>query len=343
MERITGALLLIKAETPYGTDAVPVVTANLVPPADDSLTFDIDSTPIQRRPLIGSHSRLPGFNTLPNVTLKFRYELRGNRKNATTELDISNGTSTQAIEIDPLLKAADLSPTYTAAVTPGAEGVSAGSRDGYVTYKPALSASSVGTSVTCYWYSGLKLHKLLGGKVDFEIVFEAGKMAYIDFTIRGKYALPTDVALPTANLSWLKTKPALYEPSVLTIGTYSPVVSMLKIKYGAQIAMRKNAAATNGIEGFVISEINPSGEFNPESVAEATNPFWSDWINSVVNTLTTTHGGSVGNKFTGTFGVEYKGMKYANADKLRVHSTQFDIVMSDLSQTIGNEFQLKFF
>lgn len=341
MEKIEGALLLCKAESTYGTDPTPTTTENLIPPANDSLTYDVETTEVNRKPLDGTHDALPGYNALPNVTLKFSYEIRGNLRNGTTQLDISNGTSTQGLEIHPLLAAADLSATYTAAGTPGSEGASAGTRDGYVTYKPALT-TGVGSSVALYWYSGLKLHKLLGGKVDLSLSFEAGKIPMIDFTVRGKYAAVSDVALPTSNLTWSDTKPEQYLPSVFTIGGYAPVFRNLKVDLGNNIIMRPNALATDGVQGFVIAGRNSRASFDPESVAIADNSFFAHWLAGTEKSLISTHGSS-GNKLTVTLNTIYRGLKYANADKLRNHDAQLQCVKSALSSSQGSDFQLKFF
>ena len=91
--------LTVKAEATYGTDPVPTIAANLIPTLRNSFAYKVSSTPVERAILDGSLDRLAGFNILPNVELSFTYECRGNLRNGGTQLDITNGTSTQALEI----------------------------------------------------------------------------------------------------------------------------------------------------------------------------------------------------------------------------------------------------
>lgn len=325
-------LLAVEAESVYGTDPTPTKAANLIPAVAGTLTWEPEATAITRKVLDGGFAKIPGFQALKTVTVKFRYELRGNRTNG-TDADVSAGAIAHAVEIDPLLLAANLKATYTAEATPGA-------RDGYVTYAPEVKTDA-GPSVTVYWWSQLKLHKLTAGKVTFSIVADAGKPIYIDFTIRGKYATPTDVAMDTTGAAYLATVPPLFYATTGTIGSYSPVFSQLTLDIGNEIITRENALAADGIAGFAIADMSPKGTFNPEAVTEAANPFWADWAAQTHRALTMVVGGDVGNKITLTAGLTYDSVKYSDANKMRVHSASFTCVRS----TIGSatpEFSIKF-
>ena len=341
MEPSNIGLILVKAETTYLTDPTPTIAANALPVLADP-TFEVSTTRVSRKILDGTLDRVPGFNVLPNVTLKFRYELRGNLRNGTTQLDITNGTSTQAVEIHALLAAANLTATYTAAGTPGSEGSSAGSRDGYVTYKPARQVTQ-GSSVTVYWYSALKLHKLLGGKVTFTISAEAGKPAYIDFTVRGKYVAVADATFSTTGWAPLTIKPPQFILTTGTMASYTPVFSRLSLDLGNEIAMREDALQTDGVAGFIIGDRMSKGEVNPDSVAEATHPWWADWIASTVKALTLIWGGTAGNKLSLVLSTEQTAVKYADANRARIQSVNFDLVKTALDATEGSDLALKFF
>lgn len=342
MEITEIGLLAIKKEITYGTDPVPTAAANTIPVVRDQITYSVQSTAVERKMLDGTLDSIAGFNAMPNATIKFRYELRGNRIDGANNLDITNGTSTQAIEIDPILQACNLIPTYTAAATPGVQGASPGSRDGYVTYLPAIQ-STQGPSVTCYFWTQLKLHKLVGGKANIDkITWEAGKMVYIDFTVTGKYSAITDATFPTTAVFQI-AKPPLFVSSSTSIGSYSgSVFSQLAVELGNTITMRKSGIDADNIAGFVISSIAPKGTIDPESVAEATNPFWADWKASNTKTITVGCGTQTGNQFTGTFVGEYKTVNYGARDNLRIYQAQFNIVKADLTGASGSQFQLKF-
>jgi hypothetical protein len=339
MEITSLGLLTIKAESTYGTDAVPSLGSNLIPTVGDSVSWNVQSTPVERKLMDGTLDNLAGFNTLPNVNLKFRYELRGNRTDGTAA-DISSGSNAHPIEIDALLQAANLNPTYTAETTSGA-------RNGYVVYQPKVY-TGVGPSVTCYWYTAQKLHKLVGGKVNLEkITWEAGKIVTLDISVTGKFVTPIDNIFPTSGTSFLATKPPLFDTAAVSIGSYTgAVLSQITVDLGNKVKLRKSAIDADSIAGFVISGMEPKGTLDPETVSEATNPFWADWRNSNVKTITVTTGGTTaatsGNQFTGTFIAEYKGIPYGARDDVRIHQVAFNIVKADLTGAPGSQFQLKF-
>jgi hypothetical protein len=318
-------LLAVKAETTYGTDPVPTVGSNLIPTARDTLDWKVDATAIARKPLDGLLGNLAGFNSMPNVTLKFRYEARGNRTDGSAA-DISSGSISNKVEIDPLLLAANMTATYTAA--------SGGGRNGYVSYVDSIQLNS-GPSVTCYWWSQKKLHKLVGGKVDFSVVAGAGDMIYIDFTVRGKYIVAADTTFPTTS-AWVSTKPPIFEAGAVTIGAFQPVISQARFDLGNVIAVRPDPTDGTGIAGFVITDNDSKGSIDPEADTEATNPFWADWRASTVRAISIatpyTAGASSnsGNGLVVSAFAEMKSVNYADRNNIRIHSIDFNIVRAGL-------------
>jgi hypothetical protein len=127
-----------------------------------------------------------GENVLPRVSFKLRMELRGNRTNGATP-DISAGSSANAMELDPLLQACDLNPTYTAESSGGA-------RDGFALYKPKVPTDE-GKSCTFYFYTEKKLHKVVGRKERLKDCARAGS-SYLDFEFMGLYVAPIDASIP---------------------------------------------------------------------------------------------------------------------------------------------------
>lgn len=326
METTEIGFLGVKAETTYGVDPVPTVSANLIPTDRDSLTWSVDSTPVRRRPLDGLSGALPGFNAMPNVTLKFRYELRGNRTNGVAA-DISSGSVANKVEIDALLQAANLSPSYVAA--------SGGGRNGYVSYIDSI-ITGVGPSVTCYWWSQKKLHKLLGGKVDVSVDFTAGQIPFIEFTVKGKYVVPADTTFPTSSITYLATKPQIYEGGTVTLGSFTPIIRSARFDLGNRIALRSDPTDATGVGGFLITGTEPKGSLDPEADSEATNAFWADWRASTVKSLSLmtpyTPGTSTtsGNAISMSALVEPKSINYGARDGIRTHDYQFDIVRASL-------------
>jgi hypothetical protein len=343
MESNEIGLLLAKVEGTYGTDPTPTNASNLLPVLRDSIAFRLVSEPIGRKFLTGGIAPNIGFNTVPTGELSFTYELRGNLRNGTTQLDITNGTSTQALEIDNLLKSCGMSPTYTAAGTPGSEGSSAGSRDGFVIYSPSFSSSDEGTSMTFYWQTANKRHKLTGAKGTVRLSAEAGKVPMLSFTFRGLYVAPADSDLSTSSAAWFDLLPPLFQGSSITIGSYEPVLTSMEFDLGNEIVRRDSAVATNGVKGFLIADVMPKARLNPEAVTEATNPFWSNWINSTPKLITIPFGATAGNKITLSYTGEYKDVNYTNRNKFRHHDIQIDVVKPELDTTDATWVSLKFF
>lgn len=336
MESNEIGLLAIKAESSYGVDPVPTVAANLIPIAKGSLQYRLLSDPTERMPLDGKILPLAGFNTLPSVELSFDYELRGNRTDGIAA-DISSGSIANKVEIDPLLLAANLAAAYTAQSGPG--------RNGNVLYTPALF-TTVGPSVTAYFWSALKLHKLLGGKVNVSFIWEAGKMAIARFTVRGKYVAVADTAFSVAGQTWVNTKPPVFEGGLCTFGAYAGVVmSRAEFNLNNTIVRREGPVQSDAVEGFLITGTKPTGSFDPESVAEATHPFWADWRAANVKALTLempSSAGASGNQLQISALAEPKDINYADRNGIRIHQASFNIVRRTLSELDSVPFGLRF-
>jgi hypothetical protein len=82
-----------------------------------------------------------------------------------------------------------MTPTYTAQ--------SGGGRNGNVIYNPVVP-STQGASVTFYFYTGLKLHRVTGCKGTFKVNMTAGKFGMIDFTFTGRWNTAWDSPLSPA-------------------------------------------------------------------------------------------------------------------------------------------------
>lgn len=202
MERNKMGLLLCKAESTYGTDPVPTESANNIGVVRDSVSFSPEGDTFQRAILDPGYGRVIGMLTMQRVSLAFRTEVRGNRTGAASN-DVAKGSASYPVEIDPLLKACDLTPTLVAETSGGA-------RDGFTFYRPAIPSTEFGASCTSYFYTEQKLYKMTGLKGDFSIQFNAGKISYIDWVFQGFYNVPTDNT-PIPSGTFLTTLPPKLE------------------------------------------------------------------------------------------------------------------------------------
>lgn len=201
MERAKIGLLLAKLETTYGTDPTPTAAANVIAVTRGEVSWEQGGEAIDRNILDGGFGRVVGVTALPMATVKFRTELRGNRTTGASNTDISSGEVANLIPLDPLFRACDLPPAYTAESSDGV-------RDGYALYTPTIPTSQggIGESVTIWFYSEGKLYKANGCKGNFSIGGEAGKFAYIDWEFMGLHVAPADSSIP-GSPTFLDCKP----------------------------------------------------------------------------------------------------------------------------------------
>lgn len=327
-------LLLAKAETSYGADPTPTQAANTIGVKDAEVEFQLNTERIQRKILDGSDENVNGWNAMPTVDLKFAVEARGNYTTGGTDTDISSGASAQAVEIDCLLQACDLVPTYTAETENG-------SRNGYVTYRPAFPDDE-GESVTVWFYSAGRVHKIVGCKGTLKITWEAGKVGVFSFELKGKLASITDAAIP-GSITFLQTKPPLCSSGTATVGSWTPVFRKLDFDLGNNVARREDIHASDGVKGFLIAERKPKLSIDPESVVEATHPIWGDLTASTSRTITAAIGTTAGNRMQLAFIGESIAAPYADVNGVRGHNLEYEATRALLSDAAGNLVALKFY
>jgi hypothetical protein len=327
-------LLAVKVHS-SASDPVPTSLANALSVIRDTVTYDVLSTPVDREDLDGGGEAVAGYpSALPMATLRFRTWVRGNRTDGSAD-DISAGSISQAIELDPLFRACDYAATYTAETTGGA-------RDGYVTYQRTLPTDG-GTKVAFYFWTQQKLHKILLCKGTAELVCEVGKMPYIEWTFSGTYVAPVDATFPTDAVFEDTKPPLVVGASTLTIGSYTPVMTRFGLNLNNTVTRRLDMTATDGIKDFAIVRSQPTGGLDPESVTEATNPFWANWKANEVKTITVLVGSQTGNKFQVTAVTQTISLKQAVREGIRTFDKNFKVVRATPNGTQNNALQFKFF
>ncbi|MBC8095036.1 MAG: hypothetical protein H7Y43_04415 [Akkermansiaceae bacterium] len=334
MERTVVGMLLAKIESAYGTDPTPTTAANLIAVARSSVNFNAQFDHLARMILDGTLGKVAGHNVLPRITLSFDVEMRGNRTTGATDTDITSGASAQAVEIDPLLRACDLAATYTAETTDGA-------RDGYVTYKPTVP-SDEGASVTFYFYSGSKLHKITGAKGNLKASMTAGQMGVFSFEFSGLYNAPTDASIPGSPV-WLDTKPPTFIAAGSTVGSFTPVFQKLDFDLGNQVQRRDDANAASGVKGFIIANRDAKCSIDPESVAEATHPIWADLASATPRTITAVLGNQAGNRIQATLAGVSEAVSYGDRNGIRTQPINYSIERALISDAAGSELAMKFY
>jgi hypothetical protein len=295
MELTKVGLLCAKLESAYGTDATPNALDNNIAICRAQATIVLDGELTERDNLNPGFGPSEGALSLPAASIKFSAELRGNRTNGSAA-DISSGSDTHPIELDPLLRACGLPPVYTT------ESV-LNHRDGCVTYYLAAPPS---TPVTCtiYFYTQHQLFKFVGAVGNLEsILFEPGKFPILSFAFTGFYSAPTTADLPSA--TWLATKPPLVSGSTLrlshnyggTILVY-PNFHRLEFKLNNQIAKRLSAAVADVTNGFALADQNPTLDLSCETLSEAANGLYAVKATSTRLLFNLAVGADTGNMLT---------------------------------------------
>ena len=324
VERILIGALLGKVESTYATDPTPTGGSDAIPCVRGQVTLTYESEAVERKILDGGYSNLIGDNALPRAKIAFRVELLGNGS-------IQNG-STVHTTLSKLLKACDMTETATAETSGGAG-------DGYITYTPGVGSDS-GSGVTFYFHSELKKHILTGCKGTVKFSLEAGKYAYADFEFSGLYNVVVDASFPSLTFA-LTNKPPLLVSSSITWGSYAPILSKIDFDLGNVIGMRQDPTQATGLKGFLITDRKISGSFDPESVAEATQPWFADWRTPTLRTFTVPLGSTAGSRFTFTSTCMIRNINYADRNQVRIHNVAFDVVKTTIGTANGAEFALK--
>jgi len=332
MERTNFGMVLAKIEAVYSTDSVPTAQANLIAIRRSGLSFSPKFSHLTREILDGSLSKLTGKNVPEEVDFTLEVEMRGNRTDGVAP-DISSGKVANILEIDPLLQACDLAPTYTSET-------GAGLRDGYVVYKPTVP-SDEGKSVTIYFYTGAKLHKLTGCKGNLKGSMPAGQFGVFTFEMKGIYNNAEDAAIP-ANPTWLATKPPLVENLTTIIGIADLTVSKIDFDLGNNIQRRPCVTGPYGQRGFVITDRTPKLSIDPEAVTEATHPIWGDIEAATARSVRGSYGADAGNKVSILITGVPSSVGYGDRTGLRTNTIDFVAERASFAAAAGNEFQLHF-
>lgn len=242
-------VILVKTETTEGSNPTPAAT-------DALLAEEINVTPVvefnDRNPSRATLDTMQSIAGKKHVEVTFR-----------TEVKCSGTPGTAYAPLGAAIQACG----FTEAVSGGVS----------VTYAPTsapASASYQGPGKTCTieaYHDGMK-RAIVGCRGNMKIVIGAGMVAYYEFTMRGTYAQPTDVALPTTTYL-AGIPPATFSATLTLHGYASAVVDKFEVDCGNELSNRPSVNAATGHAGFLITKRNPVGSTDPEAVLIATKDF----------------------------------------------------------------------
>jgi hypothetical protein len=301
-------LILVKTETTYGTDSVPVGT-------DALLVRNLDITPLSGelvsrdliRPYLGNYDQLIAKTS---VAISFEVELAG------------SGTAGTAPKYGAILKACGLSETVVASTS--------------VTYAPVSSSFS---SATIYFNVDGVLHKLTGCRGDLSMSCAVGQIPTLKFNLTGVYNSPTDTAQPSVTYAAQAT-PLIFRQgntSGFSFFSYSGVLQSVEFNLANSLVYRE---LVGGTKESLLTDRKPAGTVMIEAVAIGTKDFFTTALGTATGNLTFLHGTTAGNRATFTASqVDVLNPTYQDQDSVMMLSVPYVATPT----TAGNdEFSLAF-
>lgn len=261
------AVLTAKIEETYGTDPTPTAADNAMLCSKPTVRPVIEK--VERDFLAPTISPLAPQFVLPTMEIAFDIEAR------------TAGAGGVPPEIGPLLLSCGLAQTIS-------EGTS-------VTYDPVSTGMD---SCTIYYYLDGTVHKLTGCRGNVKFIAEVGKYGIFSFTMRGYYANPTDVALPTP--TYIDTVPEICKNATISItpsggSAYIPRVTKVELDLTNELFRRDDISKSTGVGELMIASRRPVINIDPEADIMATKNFWSEAFARTTSAFSFTYG-TVGSK-----------------------------------------------
>jgi len=290
------ALLLVKQETTYGTDATPSAAANAIIATIPQIEIIGNN---RTRNLVMPGLGMPaGVNVAEGVKISF-----------STELKASTAPG-EPTAISPLFEACGLTMT---------DGTST------VTFARNSDFASA-ASVTIWFYKDGILHKIQGARGTFKFNFKVNEIMMIDFEFTGKYALTNIIDQSIASGATYESQaPIVFRNANFAINSYAGLIESFEFDLGNTISARRSANESTGISQYVITNNQISGSVDPEVVLLATfNPFDLYNDSTAVAITVTGYDDNSGTEVTYALAaVQLDVPKYAARDNITVYNLGF--------------------
>ncbi len=284
-------VVLAKEEVTYNTDPVPTGVADAMLVSNPDLR--VEGEMLTRDYVRESLSPLGHVIGKKKVTLSFETELKG------------SGAAGTAPETGVLFKACGMSETIVASTS--------------VTYAPISDSHD---SCTFYvFFDGLR-HAITGARGSYSIDMQAGMFPKVTWNFEGRYATPTDVALPSTTVD--STLPQVIRSSSFTVNAYAATINALTFDIANTIGAPGDVNSADGYSELRITARDSQGSLDPESTLIATHDFWTDWEDSTARAISITIGGTAGNICDIDIGqAVYREIGYGDREGVRTYEIPF--------------------
>ena len=144
-----------------------------------------------------------------------------------------------------------------------------------------------------------KSYRMRGARGNAKIMCKVGEPAMIDFTFSGGVETVTDSFTAFAPTFGSKTPPAFFSAGLNLGGAYSGATfTSIEFDTANVLGPRESGNSSTGILSTLITNREPKGKFDPESVTEATYAYWTKLLASTGASLSVAVGSTSKNRVT---------------------------------------------
>ena len=237
-------VLLAKIETTYGTDVTPAAGDDAILAINPEIKETTEA--VERNVNQSTLSNVPSVKGKQFAELTFQVEIKG------------SGTAGTAPRLGALLQACSYDETVVSNTS--------------VTYEPVSSSQK---SITMYLYIDGRRHIITGARGSVKISAEAGSIAILEFTFKGKYQAPTNQAIVTGTYD--TPLPPVAKSCQFSYNSKTTLCSKsVEIDTANTIAQRDCMSEASGIAGFEITARKPVMTFDVEAQIETSYDFRTD-------------------------------------------------------------------
>ena len=140
---------------------------------------------------------------------------------------------------------------------------------------PPEGAGSTQHTLTIGCYENGLFKEIYGAMGNARFTFDSAKRAMIEFTFRGIWCTPSDVAI--LGPVYPTDAPLQFISSALLIGAWTPKVAQFTLDLGNEIYVREDSSIASGYSSAVIGNRRPNGTLNPEAELVATKALLTEW------------------------------------------------------------------
>lgn len=246
MLRADKTLVLVKAETTYGTDSSPVKTTDAI------LATNVKVDPVFKK--LERMAMSPAGGSYAPLVI-------GEGAKITFETELFAAASANAVpSVGALLEACSFKKT--------------GGTSTPCVYTLGLDNFEIYKSVTIHVYFDQILHQITGCVGNVKIDMVTTELVKLSFDFTGLYSTPVAGSVPQ-DTTFNTASPLVFKQAVMTFDSISFTGTTIGFDAGNTIEKRTDWSKASGISNYYVSKNAPKITLDPEAVAPDSLEFWS--------------------------------------------------------------------